>query len=92
MEDSLKTGLKNLNERYRILTGNDISIEEDKDLEFVVSFEVFPEISLADFGNIKIEKLSAEINESEIDSALEKVRNHFADWVVVERAAKSRPF
>lgn len=65
-----------------------IKDDEDKDLEFVVSFEIFPEIHLADFSHIKVEKLRAEINEQEIDRALEKVRNHFADWVVVERAAK----
>ncbi len=39
MDDSPKTGLKNLNERYRILTGNDISTEETKD-HFKVSMSL----------------------------------------------------
>jgi two-component system LytT family sensor kinase len=31
LEDSPKTGLKNLNDRYKLLTGNEIHIEETKD-------------------------------------------------------------
>ncbi len=62
--------------------------EENKDLEFVVSFEIYPDIQLADFSQIQAEKYHVEINEPEIDKALEKVRSHFADWVVVERPAQ----
>jgi trigger factor len=65
-----------------------VNDEDNKDLEFVVSFEVYPEITLTDFSQIKAEKYKAEINDQEIDNALDKVRNHFADWVVVDRAAR----
>lgn len=62
--------------------------EENKDLEFVVSFEVFPDIHLADFNQLKVEKYHVDVNEQDVDRALLRVRNHFADWVVVERAAR----
>lgn len=66
-----------------------ISDEENKDLEFIVNFEIFPDITLADVSKIKAEKYRADIHEPEIEQALEKLRNHFADWVVVEREART---
>jgi trigger factor len=48
-------------------------LEGKSDLAYQVALEVLPKIELADFGQIKLERLVAEVTESEIDAALEKL-------------------
>jgi trigger factor len=43
------------------------------DLAYTLSFEVLPAITLADFGTIKLEKLVAEVADSEVDDALKQI-------------------
>lgn len=67
----------------------DIKMNEvGKDLEFSAQFEIFPEIKLADMAKVKIEKLQAEVSDSDVDQMLEKVRKQHATWASVDRAAK----
>ncbi|MFZ5609028.1 MAG: trigger factor [Pseudomonadota bacterium] len=47
--------------------------EEDADLEYKVALEVLPEIVAPDFADLKLEKLVAEVDEPEIDQALERL-------------------
>jgi trigger factor len=61
--------------------------EEGKDLEYVVSFEVFPEFTLPDFSKIEIEKFKADITEADVIKAVEKLQTQFATWTPVGRAA-----
>ena len=63
------------------------TLEEGKDLEFVATFEVYPEISLADFSGIKVEKKSAEITSQDIDGMIETLRQQRLTYQPVERAA-----
>lgn len=65
-----------------------INNKTDQDLQFVVSFEVFPEVKLQDVSKIQIEKYQVEITEEEVEKTLERLRHQFAEWVVVEREAK----
>jgi hypothetical protein len=39
LNNSTKSGLKNLNERYKLLTGKEIKIEQNKE-QFKVQFEL----------------------------------------------------
>ncbi len=48
--------------------------EEGKDLEFVATFEIYPEIELIDFSTINIEKLEAEVKEEDIDVMIDTLR------------------
>ncbi|MBX9777164.1 MAG: trigger factor [Xanthobacteraceae bacterium] len=43
------------------------------DLAYTLSFEVLPAITLADFSTIKLEKLVAEVADSEVDDALKQI-------------------
>lgn len=61
--------------------------ESGKDLEYDAVFEVYPEITLGDFDGFSVEKLSAEINEENIDKMVESLREQQATLTVVERAA-----
>jgi len=62
--------------------------EEGKDLTYVVSFEIFPEIQLPALTQIKVEKYQLTVTEKDIDDALSKLQNQLAEWIVVDRSAK----
>jgi trigger factor len=55
-------------------------VEGRADLSYSVALEVLPKIDLADFKSIKLEKLTAEVTDQEVDEAIEKI------------AAQNRPF
>lgn len=61
--------------------------EAGKDVEFVATFEVYPEIELADFSAVEIEKTTAEITADDVDQMVETLRKQQAEWTNVERAA-----
>tara|TARA_B110000858_G_scaffold198526_1_gene266241 strand:- start:4913 stop:6259 length:1347 start_codon:yes stop_codon:yes gene_type:complete len=63
------------------------NLGEGQDLEFVATFQVYPEISLPDFSTIKAERLEAEIADSDIDEMIETLRKQKQTWEVAERAA-----
>ena len=65
------------------------NLNEGEDLEFVATFQVYPEISLPDFSKIELERLGAEISESDIDEMIETLRKQRQTWELVERAAAS---
>ena len=61
---------------------------EGQDFEFVATFEVFPEIALADFSAAEIEKQSAEVANADVDTMIETLRKQQASWNDVERASQ----
>lgn len=63
------------------------NLDEGQDLEFVATFQVYPEIALPDFSTINVERLGAEISESDIDEMIETLRKQRQSWEVAERAA-----
>lgn len=65
------------------------SMDEGKDVEYVATFEVYPEITVADFSGFEVEKLKAEVQDSDIDNMIDTLRKQQASWEVVEREAKS---
>jgi trigger factor len=65
------------------------SFEKGKDLEYVATFEVFPEFSVAGFESISVERLSAEVAESDLDNMLEVLRKQNVRFEVAERAAQN---
>jgi trigger factor len=48
-------------------------IAGNADLSYTVAMEIVPPIALADFKTIKIERLNASVEESEIDESLQKI-------------------
>tara|TARA_R110002072_G_scaffold4663_6_gene32523 strand:- start:22344 stop:23738 length:1395 start_codon:yes stop_codon:yes gene_type:complete len=65
------------------------TLDEGKDLEFVATFEVYPEVSLSDFSKIKAEKLVADVTDKDIDTMIENLRQQRQDWKAVKRQAKN---
>lgn len=65
------------------------SLEEGKDLEYVATFEVFPDIVLADYSAIEVFKPVAEVTEQDLDKMIENLRTQQGTWEVVSRPAQS---
>ena len=61
--------------------------DEGEDLRFAAVFEVIPEIELPDFSRIKLESLTAEVGDEDIDDMIETLRKQRRTWESVERAA-----
>jgi trigger factor len=55
-------------------------IEGKTDLAYTIALEVVPQITLGDFKSIKLERLTTEVSEADIDDALDKI------------AAQNRPY
>lgn len=62
--------------------------EPGKDLEFVAVFDVFPEIELASFSAVTVERPVAEVTEADVDNMIDNLRKQRATWEVAERAAE----
>ena len=63
-------------------------LEKGKDLEFVATFEVFPEIKVSGLEAIAIERQQAEVADSDVDNMLEILRKQNTRFEAVERAAE----
>lgn len=61
--------------------------EGSEDLAYTATFEVMPEIKLADLSGIKVKKPVTEVAESDVDSMIEKLRKQRTTWNEVDREA-----
>ncbi len=61
------------------------SMEEGSDLEFVATFEVYPEIDVVAFDILSVENPIAEVTEADMDTMIETVRQQQASYEPVER-------
>ncbi|MCC1496389.1 trigger factor [Alcanivorax sp. 1008] len=62
--------------------------EPGKDLEFVAVFDVFPEIALASFDAISVERPVAEVTDADLDNMIDNLRKQRASWEAADRAAE----
>jgi len=63
-------------------------MEQGKGLEYTATFEVMPKVELADVAGAKMEKVSAEVSDEDLDKMLENLRQQRASWKEVKRKAK----
>jgi len=63
--------------------------EQNKDLQYVATFEVFPEFEVKGFESIKVERLNAEVTEADVDQMLEVLRKQATSFEEVTRAAQN---
>lgn len=66
-----------------------LSMKEGSDLEFVATFDIYPEIAVQDFAKIDIEKINADVADDDVSKMLGTLSEQQANWVEVERKAKS---
>jgi len=63
------------------------SVDEGKDLRYVATFEVFPEIALAPVADLEITRATADVLDSDVDAMLERLRKQQVSYVAAGRAA-----
>lgn len=59
-----------------------------KGLEYIATFEVYPEIKLAPLEQQVVEKPVCEISDSDIDAMIENIRKQNVEWESAEKAAE----
>jgi len=64
------------------------TIVAGKDLEFIATFEVFPEVEPVSLKNLKVVRPQAEVTDTDVDNMVEIFRKQQGEWTVVERAAQ----
>ena len=62
--------------------------QDGQDLEFVASFEVYPEVEVQGVNEMEIEKPVVEIKDEDLDSMMETLQKQHATWKEVKRKAK----
>lgn len=60
---------------------------EGDNFEYTAKFEVYPQVELADYSAVEIEKNTAEVTDADLDQMIETLRKQQASWGDVERAA-----
>ncbi len=63
------------------------NLEEGKDLEYIATFEVFPEVEVVVIKDFEVKKPVAEVTDADVDNIIEVFRKQQGGWEVVERAA-----
>jgi len=66
----------------------DASVNEaGKDLEFVATLEVYPEVEVGSVADLSVEKPVASVSDEDLDKMIEVLREQQAKWNEVDRAA-----
>lgn len=79
------------NEKLRLAGMPEIdpgSPKPGEQLEYTATFEVYPEIELADMSAVELTVPQAEITDADIDKMLDNLRKQQQGWSPVDRAAK----
>lgn len=62
----------------------DLQFDEGRSIRAKATFEVYPEIELKDYKGLEVEEDSDEVTESEVDDAIERIRQNAATFEVIE--------
>jgi trigger factor len=65
-----------------------VHAEPGQSLEYTISFEVYPEITLNDFSAITIERDQVEVTDEDIQGTIERIRKQHPQWERVDRPAE----
>lgn len=90
IEDSLRDALTQ--EGLHPAGGPEIvpkSLHRGSDLEYVASFDVFPEIKKLDLQGVTVERPVYEITDADVDKTIASMRKQRVEWRAVERAAET---
>jgi trigger factor len=63
------------------------TIQEGKDFQYIATFEVYPEVSLASLDDLVVNKAVAEVTDADIDEMIETLCKQSGEWADVEREA-----
>jgi trigger factor len=63
------------------------SMDEGQDLKYVATFEVLPEVVLQPIESLQVDRVTAEVTESDIDAMIERLRKQQMTHTAVSRPA-----
>jgi trigger factor len=63
------------------------SMDEGQDLKYTATFEVFPEVVLQPMEALEVDKVTAQVTESDIDAMIERLRKQQMTYSAASRAA-----
>ena len=63
------------------------SMDEGQNLKYVATFEVFPEVALQPLDSLELERVTAEVTQSDIDAMILRLRKQQMKFLAVTRAA-----
>ena len=66
------------------------SFEDGKDLEYTMSFDILPEITLPDFAKIKVERMVPKVEEKDVDETLQRIADANKTSEPITKARKSK--
>ena len=66
-----------------------VNTEDQEDMSYTATFEVYPEIEKLELESIEIEKPRVEITDEDFDAMLQKLREQRKSWKETEAAAKT---
>ena len=64
------------------------AMEAGKDLEYVATFEVFPDVEVLEVKDYPVDKPVADVKPEDIDNIIEVFRKQRGNWATVDRAAE----
>lgn len=63
-------------------------LEAPDGFEFTVTFEVLPEIEVADLSALRVQRPEAEVTDADVDAMIDRLRKGRTTWSAVERPAR----
>jgi trigger factor len=63
------------------------SIDEGQDLKYTATFEVYPEVVMQPIESLQIERITAEVAETDVDAMIERLRQQQIKYVEAARPA-----
>ncbi len=63
--------------------------EADGGLAYTATFEVMPELEVAELSALEIKRPVTEVQDADVDSMIEKLRQQRTEWIDVDRGAKN---
>jgi len=63
---------------------------DEKDVKFTLNLEVMPEIKIDDLSKLKFERMVADVEEKEVDKALENIANNQKSFSPLKKKRKSK--
>lgn len=67
-----------------------VKFDEGGDLEYTVSIEVLPEVSVPDFSKIKLERLVADVSDKEVEEAIGRLSEGQKRFEAASKATKAK--
>ena len=64
-----------------------INFDEGKDIEFAAVVEVYPEVTVADFAALSVERPTSDVTDADIDTMIANLRRQRATWEESAEAA-----